>query len=106
DWGASGPFYKSDLTRVLFVRNKPTPLDEKFALLYNLVLQAQQQAIASVSPGTKTSAVDAAALDVIGQAGYGDYFNHSVGHGLGMQVHEAPFMRPGSEDVLQPGMVV
>lgn len=112
DWGASGRFYKSDLTRVLFARNKlpakgsRSGVDDRFAEIYNVVLRAQEHAIAAVRPGAKTGDVDAAARTVISQAGFGDSFNHSVGHGLGMQVHEAPFMRPGCEEVLQPGMVV
>jgi Xaa-Pro aminopeptidase len=114
DWGASGTFYKSDLTRVLWDRRKATswPANEANGArpdprrLYELVLQAQQRAIDQVRPGAMTGAVDAAARGTLSAAGYGEYFTHSVGHGLGMQVHEAPLMRPGSEQVLQPGMVV
>ena len=63
--------------------------------IYETVLKAQAAAIAAVRPGVKTGEVDAVARKVIADAGYGDYFTHSVGHGLGMQVHEAPLMRPG-----------
>lgn len=114
DWGASGTFYKSDLTRVLFSRRKSTSFsskgesnsEPKWQQIYNLVLQAQKKAIETLRPGAKTGAVDDAARTVISEAGYGDFFNHSIGHGLGMQVHEGPIMRPGSEIVLEVGMIV
>jgi Xaa-Pro aminopeptidase len=110
DWGASGRFYKSDLTRVLLPRKNPTlsaPLaDPKLVEVYGVVLAAQERARKVIRPGVKGGDVDAAARSVISQAGYGEYFTHSVGHGLGMQVHEAPMLRPNSDVVLQAGMVV
>jgi Xaa-Pro aminopeptidase len=114
DWGASGRFYKSDLTRVLATRKNPTllhadkdsPRDAKLKEVYNIVLGAQQAALNAVRPGRTGGDVDAAARRYIAEAGYGDYFNHSIGHGLGMQVHEMPMMRPGSTQILQPGMVI
>ena len=113
DWGASGPFfYKSDLTRVLLTHNNsPTRgtrrrPDAKIEAVYEVVLAAQRAAVAAVRPGVEVKQVDAAARLVIADAGYGDFFTHSVGHGIGMQVHEAPLMKPGSETRLQAGMVV
>jgi Xaa-Pro aminopeptidase len=114
DWGASGPFYKSDLTRVLATRTNSTrprsqngAADEaKLEAVYAVVLEAQRQAIAAVRPGARAGEVDGAARNIIAGAGYGDYFTHSTGHGLGLQVHEAPLLRPGSDTVLQAGMVV
>jgi Xaa-Pro aminopeptidase len=114
DWGASGPFYKSDLTRVLVPRNNTTPsgnasgqgFEPKLQEVYDVVLRAQHAALAAIRPGAKSGAVDAAARQVITDAGYGSYFTHSIGHGMGLQIHEAPMMRPGSEIVLQAGMVV
>ena len=110
DWGASGPFYKSDLTRVLVPHNNLAlpgdPVRAKLREVYDVVLRAQAQGIAAIRPGVKTGDVDAAARKVIADAGYGDQFTHSIGHGLGMEVHEAPIMRPGSEIVMQAGMVV
>ena len=114
DWGASGRFYKSDLTRVLINRNKatnagpglPMAIDPKVAEIYGVVLHAQQRALESIRPGVKAGAVDAAARSVIASAGYGEFFTHSLGHGLGLQVHEAPLMKPGSDVPLQAGMVV
>jgi len=114
DWGASGRFYKSDLTRVLVTRKNATlsspankcRVEPKLAEVYGVVLTAQQRALEAIHPGANAAAVDAAARGVIAAAGYGDYFSHSLGHGLGLQVHEAPMLKPGSEAVLQPGMVV
>lgn len=110
DWGASGPFYKSDLTRVLVPRKtsafSQASLDSKLEAVYAVVLQAQARAIAMIRPGVKAHDVDAAARSFITEAGYGNFFGHGLGHGLGMQVHEAPFLRPNAQTVLQPGMVV
>jgi Xaa-Pro aminopeptidase len=114
DWGASGRFYKSDLTRVLDTRNNssfrragngaagPHTLEE----VYAVVLRAQERALQTVRPGVTGGAVDAAARAVITEAGFGDFFTHSTGHGLGLQVHEAPLLRPGADGVLEAGMVV
>jgi Xaa-Pro aminopeptidase len=114
DWGASGRFYKSDLTRVLVQRKNSGlsaaangyPLEPKLQEVYDVVLRAQQAAIGTLRPGIKSGDVDAAARKVIDDAGYGEYFTHSVGHGIGLAVHEAPIMRPKTEIVLQAGMVV
>jgi Xaa-Pro aminopeptidase len=115
DWGASGRFYKSDLTRVLVSSNKASirgqgprvrGQDPKLAEVYGVVLQAQQAALEAIRPGINAGVVDAAARAVIAAAGYGELFTHSLGHGLGLQVHEAPLMKPGSEVLLQAGMVV
>jgi Xaa-Pro aminopeptidase len=110
DWGAAGPFYKSDLTRVLVPRKNPpfrapSPGATKLDEVYGVVLRAQAAALGAIRPGVKARDVDAAARTVIAEAGYGDFFGHGLGHGLGLQVHEAPAVRPGSETVLQPGMV-
>jgi Xaa-Pro aminopeptidase len=114
DWGAVGRFYKSDLTRMIVTRRswfRPAPArpprdDLKFAKVYGTVLAAQAKAIAAIRPGAKARDVDAAARTVIADAGYGAAFSHGLGHGLGLQVHEAPFLRASSDDVLAAGMVV
>ncbi|MFO0949448.1 MAG: Xaa-Pro peptidase family protein [Planctomycetota bacterium] len=102
DWGAKGEFYNSDLTRILATRKT----SRKLAKVYEVVLRAQRHAIECIRPGVTGDAVDAAARSVIEAAGYGKYFTHSLGHGLGMEVHEAPSLRRGSKTVLCPGMVV
>ena len=102
DWGAAGRPYKSDLTRVL-VTGKVTP---EFERIYRIVLAAQERGIAAIRPGVKAQDVDAEARSVIEQAGFGRFFTHGLGHGLGMDVHEAPRLRKESETILEPGMIV
>ena len=102
DWGATGRPYKSDLTRVL-VTGKVTPEFEK---VYRTVLTAQERAIAAIRPGVKAQDVDAEARSVIEQAGFGRFFDHGLGHGIGMDIHEAPRLRKESPTILEPGMVV
>jgi Xaa-Pro aminopeptidase len=111
DWGASGVFYKSDLTRVLWTGHNGAATDPtadlgKLEKIYGIVLEAQQRAIRAVRPGIAACDVDGVARSWIADAGYGSYFTHGLGHGLGLQVHEAPSLRPTSKTVLQPGMVV
>jgi Xaa-Pro aminopeptidase len=111
DWGASGPLYKSDLTRILLTRkNSPflAPAAGRPGLeeVHGVVLRARAAALRALRPGVKAAEVDAAARAVIAQAGHGDRFNHGLGHGLGLQVHEAPFFKPGNEAVVEAGMVV
>ncbi len=113
DWGASGPLYKSDLTRVLYTRNNAPSRsgdngsdEAKFAKIYDVVLRAQQKASQALRPGATGKVIDEAARSVIDEAGYKDNFNHSIGHGFGLQIHEEPFMRPSSETPLEAGMVV
>ncbi len=102
DWGATGNPYKSDLTRVL-VTGKVTP---KFEKIYRIVLKAQERAIAAIRPGVTAGDVDAEARSVIEEAGFGRFFDHGLGHGLGLEVHEAPRLRKESDVSLQAGMVI
>ncbi len=111
DWGAQGAFYKSDLTRVLWTYNnvafpggrKPS---DKLQLVYAVVAEAQRRAIAGMTPGASSKGVDTIARSYIAEQGYGDFFNHGLGHGLGLQIHEAPFLRPNLDVRLEAGMVV
>ncbi len=103
DWGAttrSG--YRSDLTRVLATAN----ISPKLAKLYEVVLSAQRAGMAAIRPGVLGREVDAAARSVIEQAGLGRFFGHGLGHGIGLEIHEAPRLGPDSETPLKPGMVV
>jgi Xaa-Pro aminopeptidase len=102
DWGATGRPYKSDLTRVV-VTGKVTP---EFERVYRTVLAAQERAIAAIRPGVRGHDVDAEARSVIEQAGFGRFFDHGLGHGVGMEIHEAPRLRRESDAILAPGMVV
>ncbi len=114
DWGAAGTYYKSDLTRLLVTRRswfRPRPGrskadDAKLAKVYAAVLAAQERALAAVRPGVPARDVDAAARSALADAGFGDSFTHGLGHGIGLQVHEAPDLRASSEAVLQAGMVI
>ncbi len=110
DWGASGALYKSDLTRMLVPRTNSAftkqNIDAKLEAVHGLVLKAQQKALDMIRPGVKGHDVDAAVRTIFSEAGHGEHFGHGLGHGLGLQVHEAPSLRPNSTTVLQPGMVV
>ncbi len=110
DWGASVRGYKSDLTRVLATRTKSSFAQAdadavRLEDIHRVVRAAQEAAVRAARPGVEAKAVDAAARAVIADAGYGDYFNHGLGHGIGLQIHEAPWFRATSTDVLAEGMV-
>ena len=102
DWGARVEGYCSDLTRVVFTGRIPPRIGE----LYDVVLRAQSAGIAKIRPGVACKNVDAAARDVITAAGYGKEFRHSLGHGIGLVVHEGPGLARTETCRLRSGMVV
>ena len=103
DWGASAASgYKSDLTRVLVTDKISTKLEK----VYGVVLKAQQSAIRSIRAGARCCDVDAVARKVIENAGFGKHFNHSLGHGIGLNIHEGPRLSAASDAPLKAGMVV
>lgn len=102
DWGAIANLYRSDLTRVLITGKVPP----KFAKVYSTVLEAQQTAIAAMKPGVMVSEVDRVARAVTEAAGMGKNFNHGLGHGIGLDIHEAPRLGKNHDRPLEPGMVV
>ncbi|NLW86020.1 MAG: aminopeptidase P family protein [Planctomycetes bacterium] len=102
DWGAMVGGYCSDLTRVVFTGRIPPKIGE----IHQVVLLAQEAGIKSCRAGAKPAAVDQAARDVIEKAGYGKQFIHSLGHGLGLEVHESPALSKSSDKPLKSGMVV
>ncbi|MBI5344358.1 MAG: aminopeptidase P family protein [Deltaproteobacteria bacterium] len=102
DMGVLLDGYNSDETRTYCI-GSPTLLQKK---VYQTVLDAQKCAMAEIMPGSEASAVDRAARGYIKKAGYGRYFGHATGHGIGLDVHEAPVVGPRSADVLEEGMVV
>lgn len=102
DWGATVGFYRSDLTRVVFVGT----IQPKIREVYEVVLQAQLRAIKAICPGRRMCDVDKVARDHIAEAGFGKQFGHGLGHGLGIDVHEAPALSWRSDKKLEPGMVV
>jgi Xaa-Pro aminopeptidase len=115
DWGARAPLYRSDLTRVLDTRNASVfsgtgrggtgEAGPQLEVIHAVVARAQKAAMAMVRPGVVAKDVDTAARTVIAEAGYGEYFGHGLGHGIGLDIHEGPAVRPNSETVLEPGMV-
>jgi Xaa-Pro aminopeptidase len=104
DMGAARDGYMSDLTRTFYLGNQP---DEHFWHVYNLVLQAQTAVLQQARAGMTGKEVDALARDVIAAAGHGDEFGHSLGHGVGLEVHEGPrFSYLAEEDTMPAGAVV
>lgn len=101
DFGSVWDHYYSDITRTVHV-GEPS---EEYRRVYETVLQANAAAKAAVRPGVACEAVDKAARDIIEAAGYGEFFIHRTGHGLGLDVHEEPYMVTGNSTPLQPGMV-
>ena len=102
DAGCSVDGYRSDCTRTFFTGEPEGRLRE----LYDLCLTAQLDALAAVRPGALGKDVDAASRAAIAEAGMGELYGHGLGHGVGLDVHEEPNMRPESEAVLTPGNVV
>lgn len=102
DWGLNYQGYASDLTRMVLTAKTPSKLAE----IYDVTLAAQQAAIEQIRPGIDAKAVDATAREVIAEAGFGDQFNHGLGHGIGLNIHEGPRLSPSFEGILQSGMVV
>ena len=101
DVGATLDGYKSDITRVVHLGDPPSEL----RAIYDTVREANQRACEAARPGARACDVDHAARSVIEEAGYGPYFVHRTGHGLGMDVHEEPWITAESTTVLEPGMV-
>jgi Xaa-Pro dipeptidase len=100
DWGASHKGYLSDLTRTFAVAEATPELAE----MHKVVLAANRAGRAAVVPDQTCGAVDSAARTEIESAGYGPLFIHRTGHGLGLEEHEAPYIRGGNHRVLRPGM--
>lgn len=102
DFGAYYKGYCSDITRTFAVGE---PSDE-LKKIYSIVLEAQLRGMNGIKPGLTGKQADALTRDYIKEQGYGEYFGHSTGHGLGMEVHEGPALSFKSDTVLEQGMVV
>lgn len=102
DYGALYKNYHSDCTRT-FAVGQPT---EEMVNVYETVRRAQQAGLDFIQPGVAAADLDKAARDVIMGAGFGEYFGHSTGHGVGVEIHEHPFAGPKSEEFLSQGCVV
>jgi len=102
DFGVILAGYCSDQTRTVWVGS----VSEDARVAYEAVLEAQLAAVAAVRPGVSVGEVDGAARKVLRKRGLGRYFTHSTGHGVGLEIHEAPRVAAGQKAVLQPGMVI
>ncbi len=100
DWGATYDGYISDLTRTFAVGE----VEDEYKKIHQIVQDANAAGRAAGKPGVPCAAVDKAARDVIEKAGYGVYFTHRTGHGIGMEGHEDPYMRGDNMQLLEPGM--
>lgn len=102
DLGVLYEGYYSDLTRTVSL----PPGSKKGAELHRILREAQNAAFLKIAPGVKCKDVDLAARGVIDTAGYGEYFTHGLGHGVGLEIHELPSLNKRNETVLKAGMVV
>ncbi len=103
DFGAIYQGYCSDLTRTFRMQGRA---NRELENIYGIVARAQRAGIQAAKAGEKIGGVDAAARRVIEEAGYGAYFVHNTGHGVGLEVHEYPSVSPANEDVLMENMVI
>lgn len=101
DFGGKYQHYTADVTRTVYI-GEP---DDEYRKVYNIVLQANQAALDAIRPGAACQDIDRAARKVITDAGYGEYFIHRVGHGLGLDGHEEPYLVEGNTLELKEGMV-
>ncbi len=102
DFGCRFRGYHSDETVTLALGAVPERLRE----IHSVVLEGQRRAMAAVRPGAALRVIDQAAREYIAEQGFGDFFGHGTGHGLGLEVHEFPSISPRSEEVAEAGMVV
>ncbi len=101
DLGTESENYNSDMTRTFVLKTFP----RRFKTIYRAVLSAQKKALQAIRPGVQASLIDGAARGYLEERGYGPYFGHSLGHGVGLEVHERPLISPRSADILKEGMV-
>jgi Xaa-Pro dipeptidase len=102
DLGAIYKNYRSDITRTFTVGKA----SDKQTRIYQTVKSAQQKAYESIKQGILASEVDLAARGVIEEAGFGDFFVHNLGHGVGLDIHEAPILSPESKEILEKCNVI
>jgi Xaa-Pro aminopeptidase len=102
DFGALFQGYCSDLTRTVALGEA----NQKQREIYAIVLEAQENGVSHIKAGMTCKQADALTRDIITEYGYGEYFGHGTGHGLGLEVHEGPALSFRSEEELKPGMVV
>jgi len=100
DWGCFYNGYTSDLTRTFAIGE----IDPELKKIHEIVQEANAAGRLTAAPGKTCGSIDKAAREIITQAGYGQYFTHRLGHGIGMEAHEEPYMFTESARVLEPGM--
>jgi Xaa-Pro aminopeptidase len=103
DFGATFEGYRSDMTRTFVVGGQPTG---DLAEIFDVVRRSQAAGVAAVRPGVAASEVDATCRTLITDEGYGERFEHSTGHGVGLDIHEAPWVAARGEAILEPGVIV
>ena len=101
DMGCRLGLYNSDITRMVFIGK----VKKKIKEIYGIVRAAQSEAIEKIKPGVKISEIDLAGRGYIARKGYGKFFGHSLGHGIGMDVHEEPSISKRNDNILKSGMV-
>ncbi len=102
DYGAVTEFYHSDMTRTVAVGE----VSSKQAEVYETVLKAQTAGVEAVRAGVSCKDVDAVSRSIITEAGYGEFFGHGLGHGVGVEIHELPTLNPSSKHILEEGHIV
>lgn len=102
DFGCIVDGYCSDMTRTVLI-GQP---NEKHMVVYDLVLKAQVESLQAIAPGKTGAEIDTIARDIIAEAGYGEYFGHGLGHGVGLEIHENPRLAQTDQTKLKPGMIV
>ena len=100
DFGGQVRGYCSDTTRTYCVGSPPDGFEEA----YSVLREAQRAAVAAVRPGVTAESIDAVARTIIADGGYGDYFIHRLGHGIGLETHEQPYLVEGNTQVIEAGM--
>jgi Xaa-Pro aminopeptidase len=103
DFGATFEGYRSDMTRTFLVGGEPSGA---LAVIFDVVRRSQAAGVAAVRPGIAARDIDGTCRDLITGSGYGERFEHSTGHGVGLDVHEAPWVSAKGEAILEPGVVV
>ncbi len=102
DFGADIDGYKSDMTRTIAIGS----VSDEQKMVYETVLLAQETALGQIKAGKCCSDIDKISRDIIAKAGYGECFGHALGHGVGLDIHEAPALSPNCKTVLKPGMII
>ena len=100
DFGGIWKHYRSDITRTVFIGNPP----KEYLKIYNIVRKAQEAGKQSIKPGCTCEEIDQIVRNIIKEQGYGQYFIHRTGHGIGLDFHEEPYIVEGNKIILEPGM--